>query len=85
MELKAHTSQLLRNIARWRIYCGKSQEQIADILGISDQQYQKIESGRSPLSMERFFKIAIFLKIDPIKLMTLHLFEGDSIFSPPQS
>lgn len=47
---------------------GFSQESIASYLGISQQAYQKIESGKCRICEERLEKIASFLGIDLHKL-----------------
>ena len=44
---------------------GYSQESIASFLGISQQAYQKLESGRCRICNERLQKIAEFFELDP--------------------
>lgn len=51
---------------------GFSQESIANYLGISQQAYQKMESGKGRICEERLKEIASFLSIDPIKLRNLN-------------
>jgi transcriptional regulator with XRE-family HTH domain len=44
---------------------GYSQDAIASFLGISQQAYQKLESGRCRICEERLQKIAEFFELDP--------------------
>lgn len=50
---------------------GFSQESIALYLGISQQAYQRLESGRSKISDRRLKEIASFLDVDEHKLKYL--------------
>jgi transcriptional regulator with XRE-family HTH domain len=50
------------NIRRHRLLQGRTQEQLAEALDISHNQYQKYESGRSQLACSRLHQIAKELK-----------------------
>jgi transcriptional regulator with XRE-family HTH domain len=76
-------TQILRNIARWRIFKNFTQEQVADFLRIRKRQYVNIENGISSLSLERLIYIASFLQIDIVSLLTLHILEEKGQFPPP--
>ena len=38
-------------------------------LSISQNAYSKLESGKTPLTMDRFFKIAELLHVSPVELL----------------
>lgn len=64
-------SQLGGQIRFIRELQGFSQESIALFLGISQQAYQKLESGRCRICEKRLEKIASFLGVDLEKLKNL--------------
>jgi transcriptional regulator with XRE-family HTH domain len=64
----------IHNLRRIREY---SQDFMAFKLGISQNAYSKVESGKTPLTMERFFKIAELLAVSPLQLM-----EGEPDIAP---
>jgi|GEM_PF-1430781 len=68
---KIKLAQQIRSI---REYKGYSQEVLAQHLGISQQAYQKIESGITRLSKERFLKITKYLELEVSK-MNIHQLE----------
>ena len=51
---------------------GFSQEAVANFLGISQQAYQRMESGKGRICDERLNAIAAFLSIDPHRLKFLN-------------
>ena len=60
---------------------GYSQEAIASFLGISQQAYQKIESGKAKVCDERLSQIAEFLGVDKRKLIKI---DKEEILQPFQ-
>ena len=58
------TIKLLRNKA------GFSQDSIADVLGINQSSYAKIERGETELTLSRLQKIATLFNISVIELLT---------------
>jgi transcriptional regulator with XRE-family HTH domain len=61
--------ETIHSLRRLREY---SQDFMAFKLGISQNAYSKVESGKTPLTMDRFFKIAELLAVSP-----MHLMEGE--------
>ncbi len=51
---------------------GFSQESVANYLGISQQAYQKMESGRGRINSERLKKIAFFLSVESNELQHIN-------------
>ncbi len=49
-------------IRRFRLRAGISQMRLAELIGVSYQQIQKYESGRSSISVERLIQIADALR-----------------------
>lgn len=59
------------NIAYYRKHAGLTQEQLAEIVGISRQHLGAIEAPniRRPISLDLLFNIAEVLDIEPYKLL----------------
>ncbi|WP_422894407.1 helix-turn-helix domain-containing protein [Polaribacter tangerinus] len=53
-----------------RLKKGYSQENLGEILGISQNSYQKLETGKTKLTLERFFEISICLDISIYQLLS---------------
>ena len=67
-----NTKSVLETIHSLRRLREYSQDFMAFKLGISQNAYSKVESGKTPLTMDRFFKIAELLAVSP-----MHLMEGE--------
>lgn len=57
---------LLREL---RLERGLHQAQLADMCGKTPSAYTKIETGRSPISMDLFFRVCIGLQVSPSAVM----------------
>jgi len=66
--MKNVTENLPQQIRFLRELQGYSQEAIASFLGISQQAYQKIESGKCKICQERLIEIAKFFDLDADRL-----------------
>lgn len=60
---KDFSSKIGEKIRKLRKSQGLSQSKLAEYIGVSYQQIQKYESGRSTISIDRLFEIADALKI----------------------
>lgn len=60
------------NISYYRKHAGLTQEQLAEMLGISRQHMGAVEAPNivRPISLDLLFNIAAVLKIEPAKLLT---------------
>jgi len=67
------TRMVLENIHGLRRSKEYSQDFMAYKLNISQNAYSKIESGKTPLTLERFFKIAELLDVSPARLLEVEL------------
>jgi transcriptional regulator with XRE-family HTH domain len=63
------TKSVLESIHSLRRVREYSQDFMAYKLGISQNAFSKLESGKTPLTMDRFFKIAELLQVSPFELM----------------
>ena len=63
------TKTVLESIHSLRRIREYSQDFMAYKLGISQNAFSKLESGKTPLTMERFFKIAALLEVSPVILI----------------
>jgi transcriptional regulator with XRE-family HTH domain len=63
------TKSVLENIHNLRRIREYSQDFMAYKLGISQNAYSKLESGKTPLTIDRYFKISDLLHISPLLLM----------------
>jgi transcriptional regulator with XRE-family HTH domain len=63
------TKTVLESIHSLRRIREYSQDFMAFKLGISQNAFSKLESGKTPLTMERFFKIAELLEVSPVILI----------------
>lgn len=57
-----------RKVKSYRQQVGLTQEKLAEILGISFQQVQNYESGRTTLNVENLQKICLALTISPVDI-----------------
>jgi len=64
-----HSKEILENIRRIRLQRGISQAEIASQLNMGASNYRKMESGNSPLSLERFIEICHYFKISHYDLL----------------
>ena len=58
--------ETIHSLRRIREY---SQDFMAYKLGISQNAFSKLESGKTPPTMESFFKIADLLQVSPLELI----------------
>ncbi|CAM1350846.1 helix-turn-helix domain-containing protein [Tenacibaculum insulae] len=70
-------SNLLKRIKKEREKAGLSQYEFAKRIGLGQSAYQKIEKGKTSLSIFRFYKIAQILGIFPNDLIN----NGDEIIT----
>jgi transcriptional regulator with XRE-family HTH domain len=56
-------TEIGENIKTARVVAGKSQQDVAEFLGITFQQLQKYESGKNRAPVDRIVKIADYLRI----------------------
>lgn len=63
------TKTVLESIHSLRRIREYSQDFMAYKLGISQNAFSKLESGKTPLTMERFFRIAELLQVSPVDLI----------------
>lgn len=63
------TKTVLESIHSLRRVREYSQDFMAYKLGISQNAFSKLESGKTPLTMDRFFKIADLLQVSPVELL----------------
>lgn len=68
-EITYGPNTVLQNIHQLRRRREYSQDFMAYKLGISQNAYSKLECGKTPLTMVRFFKIAEILEESPSRLM----------------
>jgi transcriptional regulator with XRE-family HTH domain len=73
------TRTVLENIHYIRRLKEYSQDFMAYKLSISQNAYSKLESGKTPLTMDRFFKIAELLHVPPMQLLVK---DGTAVSEP---
>lgn len=61
--------QILKRIKDLRYLKGFTQDNMADMMGISQNAYYKLENGITKLSLENFLKISSILKIEAYELI----------------
>lgn len=66
-----------RNIARFRKFKEKKAFEVAEYIGIGEAAYTKYERGESKITIDFIQKVAEFLNIDPLSMMTIS--EGHNI------
>lgn len=59
-----------RNMATFRKLRDKKALEVADFLGIKEATYTKYERGESKITVDLIQKVAEFLKVDPIHLIS---------------
>jgi transcriptional regulator with XRE-family HTH domain len=67
---KAATPEAFAHLSAWREHAGLTQEQVANILGVSNVTIHRWESGKAPVTVENFLALAKLYKVhDPAQLM----------------
>jgi transcriptional regulator with XRE-family HTH domain len=74
---------VLRNIFLVRRAREYSQEFMAYKIGVSQNTYSKIEAGKTPLTLPKFFLIAEVLEIVPTEFMKPMTIEAIRVGYPP--
>jgi len=64
------TKAVAVNIRKIREFRNYTQDYLAAKLGISQNAYSKIELGYSKLTLDRLFRIAVLLEVEPTHLIT---------------
>jgi transcriptional regulator with XRE-family HTH domain len=59
-----------RNMATFRKLRDKKALEVADFLGIKEATYTKYERGESKITIELIQKVAEFLKVDPLQIIS---------------
>ena len=62
--MKIESKHIGRILRRVRLSQGVTQEQVADMLGVTFQQVQKYESGANRISLNRFFTLCEVMRIE---------------------
>ena len=57
------------NIKYYRITKGFTQEKISELLGINEQSYSNLETGRYNISLDRLDEISRILELEPYILL----------------
>jgi transcriptional regulator with XRE-family HTH domain len=61
-----------RNLSTFRKLRDKKALEVADFLGIKEATYTKYERGESKITIDLIQKVAEYLKVDPIQIITSH-------------
>jgi transcriptional regulator with XRE-family HTH domain len=83
--LNLRVQNVAANIRKIREYRNYTQEYLAAKLKISQNAYSKIELGYTKITVDRLFRIADILEVDPIDILSkenageLRLVSGDTI------
>ena len=59
-----------RNLSTFRMLRDKKALEVAEHLGIKEATYTKYERGESKITVEMVQKVAEFLKVDPIQILS---------------
>ena len=59
-----------RNFSTFRKLRDKKAMEVADYLGLSEAAYTKYERGESKITIEMVQKVAEFLKVDPLQIIS---------------
>ncbi len=59
-----------RNLRRYRLEHGYSQEAFADYMGVHRTYMGAVERGERNLTLQTLERIAEFLEVDPLELLT---------------
>ena len=70
------SSEVLSYLKKYRKHLKISQAEIADQLNMSTSNYRKLESGGSPMSIERFINVCNYIHVSPHDLL------GDQVDVP---
>lgn len=66
-------SKILHNLKKSRLLRKKTQQDVADFIGVSKDAYRKNETGQSPISLNRLIQVCQFLDLDLRDLLDEHL------------
>jgi transcriptional regulator with XRE-family HTH domain len=83
--LNLRVQNVAANIRKIREYRNYTQEYLAAKLKISQNAYSKIELGYTKITVDRLFRIADILEVDPIDILSkenageLRLVSGDTV------
>ena len=66
-----------------RLQRGLSQENMADLLGLSTTAYGDIERGKTDLTLSRLSQIATVLDVSPVALLTDEAIQAQVMDNPP--
>lgn len=61
--------EIRERIKRIRFEKGLTQDNMADMLSISQNAYHKLENGHTRICLSKFINICKVLKIDPVELI----------------
>ncbi|MFC4875032.1 helix-turn-helix domain-containing protein [Negadavirga shengliensis] len=61
-----------RNLATFRKLRDKKALEVAEYLGVKEATYTKYERGESKITIELIQKVAEFLKVDPLQIVSAH-------------
>lgn len=65
IDMEDKYQDILNSLKKIRKYKKVNQSDIGAYLGISGQAYGKIELGKAEMGLKTFFKICLFLEVNP--------------------
>jgi transcriptional regulator with XRE-family HTH domain len=71
-KLDLKVKKVAANIRKIREYRNYTQEYLAAKLRISQNAYSKIELGHTRITIDRLFRVAAILEVDPIVVLNCH-------------
>jgi DNA-binding XRE family transcriptional regulator len=72
MEEGPRTFSLTNRLKEWRLRCGLTQAQLADLVGVNQATIGRYEAARLGLDLEILEKISNALQVDPSLLISNH-------------
>ena len=66
--IEMQLSDVLKNI---RDESGKTQQQMADRIGVTKRSYISYEKGDTKISLDNFFILAVYCQFDIVRMITL--------------
>jgi len=69
--IQTYIIRVIRNLRLLRRQREYSQEYMAFMLNISQNAYSRLESGKTPMTINRLFQICDLLQVHPVELLTL--------------
>lgn len=69
--IQTYIIRVIRNLRLLRRQREYSQEYMAFMLNISQNAYSRLESGKTPMTINRLFQICDLLEVHPVELLTL--------------